>query len=41
MIVLCILKFEVIESFGELRDMRACEKLFRHPQMPFASIRAL
>lgn len=40
-IVLLVLNFEFRELPEELGSMRASEKLFRHPQMPFARLRPL
>ncbi|KAI1080919.1 cytochrome P450 [Whalleya microplaca] len=40
-VVLLILNLDFIELPEDLRSMRASEKLFRHPQMPFARIRVL
>ncbi|KAH6658465.1 cytochrome P450 [Truncatella angustata] len=40
-VVLLILNFEFLALPKELQTMRASEKLFRHPQMPFAKIKIL
>lgn len=41
MVVLLILNFEILEPFGEFRDMKASEELFRHPQVPYVGLKAL
>lgn len=40
-VLLLILNFEFLALPEELRSMRASEKIFRHPQVPFAKIKIL
>ncbi len=40
-VVLLILSVEFLELPEELKSMRAADALFRHPEMPFARIKAM